>query len=76
MLRVARSLSCQCVYTGLRRGDAAKLGRQHVKDGTITLRTEKARVPVIIPMLPELATVINATKTGDLGAGEVFYSTV
>lgn len=30
-------------YTGLRRGDAVTLGRQHVRDGIATLRTEKSR---------------------------------
>jgi integrase len=53
------------LYTGLRRGDAAKLGRQHVKDGIITIRTEKAGTLVVIPVLPELAAVIAASKTED-----------
>ena len=30
-------------YTGLRRGDAVTLGRQHVRDGLITMRTEKSQ---------------------------------
>ncbi len=54
------------LYTGLRRGDAVRLGRQHVKGGVITLRTEKTGTEVVIPVLPELAAVIAATKTGDL----------
>jgi integrase len=54
------------LYTGLRRGDAARLGRQHVRDGVITFRTEKTGQQVVIPMLPELAEIIAATKTGDL----------
>jgi integrase len=29
------------IYTGLRRGDAATLGRQHVTDGVISLKTER-----------------------------------
>jgi integrase len=52
------------LFTGFRRGDAAKLGPQHVRNGIITLRTEKTGSDVIIPMLPELAAVIEATKTG------------
>src|SRR5208282_4882971 len=56
------------LYTGLRRGDAAMLGRQHIKDGLITFRTAKTGQQVIIPLLPELARVIEATpSTGDLG---------
>jgi integrase len=31
------------LYTGLRRGDAVRLGRQHVRDGVATLQTEKSR---------------------------------
>ena len=54
------------LYTGLRRGDAARLGRQHVKNGTITLRTEKTGAVVTLPILPQLAEVIDATKTGDM----------
>jgi integrase len=54
------------LYTGLRRGDAVKLGRQHVRDGLITLRTEKTGEVVILPLLPVLAASIEATKTGDL----------
>jgi integrase len=54
------------LYTGLRRGDAAMVGRQHVRDGTITFRTAKTGQQITIPVLPELAAIINATKTGDL----------
>ena len=43
-------------YIGLRRGDAVTLGRQHVRDGWITLRTEKSQEKMIvsIPILPVL----------------------
>jgi integrase len=43
------------LYTGLRRGDAVQLGRQHVRDGVATLRTEKTGITVTIPILPALA---------------------
>jgi integrase len=29
------------LYTGLRRGDAVRLGRQHVRDGIATIKTER-----------------------------------
>jgi integrase len=29
------------LYTGLRRGDAVRLGRQHIRDGVATLKTGK-----------------------------------
>jgi integrase len=54
------------LYTGLRRGDAARLGRQHVRGGVLSIRTEKTNTLVEIPVLPELAEVIAASKTGDL----------
>lgn len=54
------------LYTGLRRGDAAKLGRQHVRDGVITIDTEKTDTRVTIPILPELAATLAAGPTGDL----------
>ena len=54
------------LYTGLRRGDAAALGRQHVSDGVIVMRAEKTNAQLTIPILPELRRVIDATRTGDL----------
>ena len=59
------------IYTGVRRSDVVRLGRQHTKDGEITITTEKSRnmgrpVEVTITILPPLAASINATKTGDM----------
>lgn len=54
------------LYTGLRRGDAVKLGRQHVRDGIATIRTEKTGEVVTIPILPPLAASIEAGPCGDL----------
>jgi integrase len=54
------------LYTGLRRGDATRLGRQHVRDGIITLDTEKTGVRVTLPVLPELQATLDAGPTGDL----------
>jgi hypothetical protein len=44
------------LYTGLRRGDAVIIGRQHVRDGVATLRTEKSQREMIVtlPILPVL----------------------
>jgi integrase len=53
-------------YTGLRRGDAVQLGRQHVRDGVATIRTEKTGVTVTIPILPALAQTLAAGPTGEL----------
>lgn len=54
------------LYTGLRRGDAVRLGRQHVKDGVATLRTEKTDTEVTLPILPVLAATLTAGPCGDL----------
>ncbi len=60
------------LYTGLRRGDAVRLGRQHVKDGVFTIKTEKTGTVVSAPVLPPPARSIEAAPTGDLAfiAGE------
>ncbi len=49
------------LYTGLRRGDASRLGRQHVKDGVARLVAEKTGAELTIPILPPLARSIAAT---------------
>lgn len=54
------------LYTGLRRGDAITLGRQHVRNGVISIRAGKNGAEIVIPVLPPLAESIEATKTGDL----------
>src|SRR5215471_6006405 len=41
-------------YTGLRRGDAAVVGKQHVRNGIIGIQTEKTGTWVYIPVHPEL----------------------
>src|SRR3546814_9446361 len=55
-------------YTGLRRGDAVRLGKQHVRNGVATLKTEKGRgtVEVSLPILPILQTTLDAGPCGDL----------
>ena len=60
------------LFTGLRRGDAVRLGRQHIKDGVFRIKTEKNGVVVEAPVLPPLARSVDAAPTGDLAfiAGE------
>jgi integrase len=62
------------LYTGLRRGDAVRLGRQHVKAGVGTILTEKSggEIEVSIPILPILEATLRAGPCGDLAfiAGE------
>lgn len=54
------------LYTGLRRGDAVRLGRPHVRGGDFTIRTEKTGMVVVAPILPALAASIAAAPTGEL----------
>lgn len=56
------------LYTGLRRGDAVRIGRQHVRDGIASLKTEKSQetVEVTLPILPVLAETLAAGPCGDL----------
>jgi integrase len=55
-------------YTGLRRGDAVCLGRQHVRNGVATIKTEKSgfTVEVTLPILPVLQATLDAGPCGDL----------
>lgn len=54
------------LYTGLRRGDAVMIGKQHIRDGVATLRTEKTGTEVNIPILPALTETLKIGPTGDL----------
>ncbi len=54
------------LYTGLRRGDAVRIGWKDVKDNIIHLKTEKSKfqTDVFLPILPELAKTL---ETGPIG---------
>ncbi|SRR6266511_626064 len=56
------------LYTGLRGGDAVRFGRQHVRDGVGTIKTEKSgfTLSVTLPVLPVLAQTLEAGPCGDL----------
>lgn len=54
------------LYTGLRRGDAVMVGRQHVRDGVITIKTEKTGSEVYITLDTRLAETLRHGPTGDL----------
>jgi integrase len=53
-------------YTGLRRGDAVRLGRQHFRNGIAKLKTEKTGIEVTLPILPILQCTLDAGPCGDL----------
>ncbi len=54
------------LYTGLRRGDAAKIGPGHVKNGVVTIATEKSGEQIIVslPVLDVLQATLDAGPTG------------
>jgi integrase len=53
-------------FTGLRRGDAVRFGRQHVRDGVGSIKTEKTDTLVTLPILPVLDATLKAGPCGDL----------
>jgi integrase len=58
------------LFTGVRRSDVVKLGRQHIRDGWLSFvatKTRKVRAtPLEIPVLPILSEAIAAGPTGNL----------
>lgn len=71
------------LYTGARRSDAVRLGRQHIKAGEVRWQVYKNRnrkpVEIIVPLLAPLREALDRTQTGDLvflvsGLGKAFAS--
>ena len=56
------------LYSGLRRGDAVRYGRQHVHNGVGRMKTEKSgfTVTAVVPVLPVLAETLAVGPCGDL----------
>jgi len=54
------------LFTGLRRSDVITIGRQNVKDGVLTLRTQKNKTSAHLPIFAELQASIDATVTGEM----------
>ena len=52
--------------TGLRRGDAARVRRPHLRDGVIRIATEKTNERIAIAMSPALAEALAAGPCGEL----------
>lgn len=48
------------LYTGQRRADVVRMGRQHVRDGILTIRQSKTGTEVEIPLHPILRTSLGA----------------
>lgn len=66
----ARLALALLMYTGVRRSDVVRLGRQHIRDGWFKIAVQKNRkrkpVTVELPVLIALDEIIAASPTGDL----------
>lgn len=66
----ARLALALALYTGQRRSDLVTLGRQHVREGNLVLTQHKNRnrapVRLVIPIVPELKRIIDASPCGEL----------
>ena len=66
----ARLALALLLFTGQRRSDVTRLGRKHARDGKITFTQFKGRnrkpKRLVLPILPALQQVIDASPCGDL----------
>ena len=53
------------LFTGQRRGDVVRMGRQHVRDGVLSLRQQKTGAQIDIPVLPDLQAALDAMPKAD-----------
>jgi integrase len=54
------------LYTGQRRSDVVQMGRQHIRDGVLTVKQQKTGKPLAIPVHPHLQVVLDATPSEHL----------
>jgi integrase len=54
------------LYTGQRRSDVVRMGRQHIKDGVLTVKQQKTGVTLAIPVHSHLQAVLDATPSEHL----------
>lgn len=66
----ARLALALIMYTGVRRSDVVRLGKQHARNGWLQFKQYKNRnrhpVTIEVPILPELSAIIEASPTGEL----------
>jgi integrase len=62
----ARLALALLLYTAQRRADIVRLGRQHLRDGVLSVRQQKTGTTLSIPLHPELKRVLDATPIGNL----------
>jgi integrase len=54
------------LYTAQRRSDVVKMGRQHIRDGVLTVKQQKTGKPLAIPVHSDLQVVLDATPSEHL----------
>jgi integrase len=54
------------LYTAQRRGDVLRMGRQHFRDGVLTVRQDKTGAVLAIPVHSDLQTILDATPSAHL----------
>src|SRR6266481_184906 len=54
------------LYSGQRRSDVVRMGRQHIKAGVLTVKQEKTGVTLAIPVHAHLQAVLDATPSAQL----------
>ena len=54
------------LYTGQRRSDVVKMGRQHIRDGVLTVKQQKTGATLAIPVHADLRAVLDATPSAQL----------
>jgi len=62
----ARLAMALLLYTGQRRSDVVRMGRQHVRDGSVDVTQQKTGVSLTIQLHPELQKVLEAAPKGQL----------
>jgi integrase len=62
----ARLAEALLLYTGQRRADVIRMGRQHVRDGVLQVRQEKTGAQLSIPVHLHLQEIIDASVVGQL----------
>ncbi len=62
----ARLAFALLLYTGQRRSDIVRMGRQNLRDGVLALKQQKTRIPLRIPILPNLQSILDGTASEHL----------
>jgi len=62
----ARLAFALLLYTGQRRSDVVRMGRQHLRNGVMTVRQQKTGAELSIPIYPPLQEILDATTNDNM----------